>query len=160
MISNSALERRMTGQGDPRGAPGIMSRGANVYGGGSMSAHSGGGPQFGRPEEGPPGLGGAMPPGMGGEIPGAPAAPMDPAGAPGPGMAPVDNPMAPIVANMAQMQEFMPSPSGETMNPIMAALQQGGPPGNGGVGGNPNSVSPEIMAAIVRRLGAGGGANA
>lgn len=155
----------MTGQGDPRGASGIMARGANVYDGGSMSAQSGGGPQFGRPSSNPPGLGGMMPPGMGGEIPGAPAAGMDPAGAPGPGMAPVESPMAPIVANMNMMggmgggEMEMPSPSGETMNPIMAALQQGGPPGSGGVGGNPSNISPEIMAAIVRRLGAGGGAN-
>lgn len=149
---NDAIQRRLTGQPDARGPAGIMSRGSNVYNGGSSAAHSGGGPQFGRPPEmggGIPGLG-APPDPMGG-------APVDPAGAPGPGMMPVENPMAPIVANMQQMSDGMPSPSGETENPIIAALNQGGPPGMGGVGGNPSNVSPEIMAAIVRRLGAGGG---
>jgi len=146
MVSENAIQRRMTGQGDSRSMPGMLSRGANVYNGGSPAAHSGGGPQFGRPPTagGPP----MVPPGL--DMAG---------GAPGPGMAPVDNPMAPIVANMQQMQDFMPSPSGETANPILAALQQGGPPGMGGVGGNPNSVSPEIMAAIVRKLGTANGIN-
>lgn len=37
---------------DPRGKQGIYSRGMNVYNGGSNSAHSGGGPQFGRPRTG------------------------------------------------------------------------------------------------------------
>lgn len=145
---NDAIQRRLTGQGDSRGSAGILSRGPNVYNGGSNAAHSGGGPQFGRPPEMP---------GMDGEIPGAPPAVAGPGGAPGPGMMPVENPMAPIVANMQQMSDLMPSPSGETDNPILAALKQGGPPGMGGVGGNPSNISPEIMAAIVRRLGAGGG---
>lgn len=36
---------------DSRGPRGIFSRGANVYNGTSLSAHSGGGPQFGRPKK-------------------------------------------------------------------------------------------------------------
>lgn len=36
---------------DPRGIQGIFSRGANVYNGGTSSAHSGGGKQFGRPRK-------------------------------------------------------------------------------------------------------------
>lgn len=157
MVSPAAVQRRMTGQGDSRGPSGILSRGTNVYNGGSPAAHSGGGPQFGRPPT-PPGLGGNMPPGLGGPIPGAPPGDGGPmGGAPGPGMAPVESPMAPIVANMQQLESPMPSPAGEFDNPVLAALKQGGPPGMGGVGGNPSNVSPEIMAAIVRKLGAGGG---
>jgi len=148
MVSPAALERRMTGQGDSRGPSGILSRGSNIYNGGSPSAHSGGGPQFGRPAEMP---------GMGGEIAGVPPASGLTGGAPAPGMMPVENPMAPIVANMQQLQDGMPSPSGEVDNPVLAALKQGGPPGQGGAGGNPSNISPEIMAAVVRRLGAGGG---
>lgn len=146
MVANAAMQRRITGQPDSRGAQGIAARGANVYNGGSMSAHSGGGPQFGRPPMGPPNSppvgmanGNGLP--MGGE----------------PGMAPVQNPMAPILQNMQQLSDVIPSPSGETDNPVMAAMRQAAPPGPGGVGGNPTNVSPEIMAAIVRKLGAGNG---
>jgi len=41
---------------DPRGLQGIMSRGRNVYRGGSSAAHMGGGPQFGRPPSVPTAL--------------------------------------------------------------------------------------------------------
>lgn len=34
---------------DPRGLEGILARGSNVYNGAGNAAHSGGGPQFGRP---------------------------------------------------------------------------------------------------------------
>lgn len=37
---------------DSRGPIGILSRGKNIYNGGSTAAHSGGGPQFGRPANG------------------------------------------------------------------------------------------------------------
>lgn len=151
MVSPAAVQRRMTGQQDSRSTPGMLSRGSNVYNGGSPNAQSGGGPQFGRPPSSPPappGLGGGMPPGMGGPMP-----PNAMGGGP-----PVENPMAPIVQNMQQLENpLQPSPGGETANPIIEALKQGGPPGMGGVGGNPSNVSPEIMAAIVRKLGAGGG---
>lgn len=52
-MADAALQRRLLGVNDPRGPQGIMSRGANVYNGGSPSAHSGGGPQFGRPRTNP-----------------------------------------------------------------------------------------------------------
>lgn len=48
-MADMALQRRLLGQQDSRGPVGMLSRGANVYGGASMAAHSGGGPQFGRP---------------------------------------------------------------------------------------------------------------
>lgn len=158
MPSESAIKRRMTGQPDSRGPQGMMARGSNVYRGGAPNAHSGGGPQFGRPPVGSPNGGGMMPPpGNSGAPPagGMPPGMGPPGGMPPQGGAPpVDNPMAPILENMKQMEPIQPSPSGATGNPIMEAMQQGGPPGEGGVGGNPNQVSPEILAAIVRRLGA------
>lgn len=136
--NENAIKRRMTGQGDARSMQGTLSRGNNVYRGGMPNAQSGGGPQFGRPPAGPPG---GMPPGLASGMP----------------QQQPPNPMAPIVQNMQQLQGIMPTPSGATDNPVIAALQQGGPPGQGGVGGNPGRISPEIMAAIVRRLGAEGG---
>ena len=48
-MADMALQRRLLGQRDSRGMTGMLSRGANVYNGASMSAQSGGGPQFGRP---------------------------------------------------------------------------------------------------------------
>lgn len=48
--------RELAGMKDARGPQGIMARGANVYGGGSMAAQKGGGQQFGRPPIG--GMGG------------------------------------------------------------------------------------------------------
>lgn len=49
--SKSAIERRLRGMKDPRSTVGIMSRGKNIYKGTSHAAHSGGGPQFGRPRK-------------------------------------------------------------------------------------------------------------
>lgn len=49
MANNSA--RRLSGEQDSRGPKGIFSRGKNVYNGGTGAAHSGGGPQFGRPRK-------------------------------------------------------------------------------------------------------------
>lgn len=52
---NSILEllakkqQELNGIGDARSMPGIFSRGANVYNGTSLAAHSGGGVQYGRP---------------------------------------------------------------------------------------------------------------
>lgn len=51
-MNQAAIQRRL-GIQDPRGFGGIFSAGAPVYNGGSPSAHSGGGPQFGRPPENP-----------------------------------------------------------------------------------------------------------
>lgn len=48
-FGRAALERRFRGLRDPRGSSGIMSRGKNIYANGTFAAHSGGGPQFGRP---------------------------------------------------------------------------------------------------------------
>lgn len=42
---------RLNGIQDSRGPKGILSRGKNVYNGGTSAAHSGGGPQFGRPRK-------------------------------------------------------------------------------------------------------------
>lgn len=47
---NDAL-LKVLGIPDSRSLTGILSRGANVYKGASMSAHRGGGPQFGRPKK-------------------------------------------------------------------------------------------------------------
>ena len=44
-----AVRRRLQGMKDPRSKTGIMSRGLNVYANGTYAAHTGGGPQFGRP---------------------------------------------------------------------------------------------------------------
>ena len=46
---NPALLKRLRGFKDSRSKRAILSRGANVYKGVSMSAHRGGGQQFGRP---------------------------------------------------------------------------------------------------------------
>lgn len=46
---DTSLQKKLLGQQDSRGPVGILSRGANVYNGASMAAHSGGGSQFGRP---------------------------------------------------------------------------------------------------------------
>ncbi len=46
---NNAIQKRLTGIQDSRGPVGIAARGANIYRGGSHAAHSGGGPQYGRP---------------------------------------------------------------------------------------------------------------
>ena len=43
---------KLQGLKDSRGPVGILSRGKNIYNGGSGAAHSGGGPQFGRPANG------------------------------------------------------------------------------------------------------------
>lgn len=40
---------KLLGERDSRGMQGIFARGSNVYNGGTSAAHSGGGPQFGRP---------------------------------------------------------------------------------------------------------------
>lgn len=45
------LKKRQLGVRDSRGIVGILSRGKNVYRGGTPNAHSGGGPQFGRPSK-------------------------------------------------------------------------------------------------------------
>ncbi len=45
------LSTNLTGQRDARGMQGIFSRGKAVYNGGTSAAHSGGGPQFGRPRK-------------------------------------------------------------------------------------------------------------
>lgn len=45
------LLKKLQGISDPRSTKGIFSRGANIYNSGSHSAHSGGGPQFGRPSK-------------------------------------------------------------------------------------------------------------
>lgn len=47
-VPHRAIERRL-GIQDPRSTQGIMAAGAPVYRGGLGNAHSGGGPQFGRP---------------------------------------------------------------------------------------------------------------
>jgi hypothetical protein len=47
----AALQRKLMGVPDARGPVGILSRGANVYRGTSLHAHSGGGPQYGRPRK-------------------------------------------------------------------------------------------------------------
>lgn len=44
-----AVRRRLAGVRDSRGMSGIMGRGKNIYANGTYAAHSGGGPQFGRP---------------------------------------------------------------------------------------------------------------
>ena len=44
-----ALLKELYGMKDSRSSKGIMARGSNIYKGGSTSAHSGGGTQFGRP---------------------------------------------------------------------------------------------------------------
>lgn len=44
------LMKSLHGQKDARSSVGIFSRGKNVYNGASSSAHSGGGPQYGRPK--------------------------------------------------------------------------------------------------------------
>lgn len=141
-MPNEALKRRLTGQKDSRSTQGIMSRGANVYNGGTPNATSGGGPGFGRPpgipqtppvpggmQPGmptPPPMGGMQPPGLTSGGPPAPGAPPD---------------MSSIVQSM-----------------IQNAPPQYGPPGMGGVGGNPTpGIPPELLAALGRRLGAGGG---
>jgi hypothetical protein len=43
------LKKQQLGVRDSRGMVGILSRGKNVYRGGVPNAHSGGGPQYGRP---------------------------------------------------------------------------------------------------------------
>lgn len=43
--------RAVMGIVDARSKRGILSRGANIYKGGSNAAHKGGGPQFGRPKK-------------------------------------------------------------------------------------------------------------
>lgn len=48
-MADPALQKRLFGQQDSRGPVGMLARGKNVYNGASMAAHSGGGPQFGRP---------------------------------------------------------------------------------------------------------------
>lgn len=48
---NGSLLRRLSGEKDSRGKIGIFSRGKNIYRGGSRSAHSGGGIQYGRPKK-------------------------------------------------------------------------------------------------------------
>jgi hypothetical protein len=48
-FGRDAIQRRLRGIHEPAGMVGILGRGRNVYGGGSNVAHSGGGPQFGRP---------------------------------------------------------------------------------------------------------------
>lgn len=48
-VTQQALERRLSGVQDHRSMVGILSRGKNIYNGGSSAAHRGGGPQFGRP---------------------------------------------------------------------------------------------------------------
>lgn len=53
MAMNSALQKRLLGQVDSRGMQGIFSRGKNIYHGGTNAAHSGGGPQYGRPRKRP-----------------------------------------------------------------------------------------------------------
>lgn len=45
------LLQSLSGEKDSRGIQGIFSRGKNVYHGGIGAAHSGGGPQFGRPSK-------------------------------------------------------------------------------------------------------------
>lgn len=45
------LGRRLAGELDSRSRQAIFSRGKNVYNGGTSAAHSGGGPQFGRPRK-------------------------------------------------------------------------------------------------------------
>lgn len=52
-MANSNLMGKLQGNKDSRGLQGILSRGTNVYNGGSTAAHSGGGPQFGRPKKNP-----------------------------------------------------------------------------------------------------------
>lgn len=52
-MADAALQRRLFGQQDSRGPVGMMARGANVYNGASLAAHSGGGSQFGRPRTNP-----------------------------------------------------------------------------------------------------------
>lgn len=47
---NPKLAKRLSGIKDSRSTQGIVSRGANIYKGASMSAHKGGGSQFGRPK--------------------------------------------------------------------------------------------------------------
>lgn len=42
---------KLLGLDDSRSTRGILSRGANVYKGGSASAHKGGGAQYGRPSK-------------------------------------------------------------------------------------------------------------
>lgn len=49
--SVQALMKELSGHQDSRSLKGILSRGANVYKGGSSRAHSGGGKQFGRPSK-------------------------------------------------------------------------------------------------------------
>lgn len=44
-----AVRRRLQGLQDSRSRIGILSRGKNIYNGTSYAAHSGGGPQYGRP---------------------------------------------------------------------------------------------------------------
>lgn len=55
-VYRDSIERRLRGQKDSRSTQGIMSRGANVYNGGSNAAQRGGGSQFGRPSGGRGGL--------------------------------------------------------------------------------------------------------
>lgn len=43
--------KRLNGEQDSRSMIGMLSRGKNIYNGGSKAAHSGGGAQFGRPKE-------------------------------------------------------------------------------------------------------------
>ena len=51
---SSILKRKNPDQQpDSRSTQGILSRGKNIYNGGSNAAHRGGGPQYGRPREGP-----------------------------------------------------------------------------------------------------------
>lgn len=49
LSSLQSLLKELHGHKDSRSLKGILSRGANVYKGGSSRAHFGGGQQFGRP---------------------------------------------------------------------------------------------------------------
>lgn len=48
-MADAAMQRRLMGQKDSRSTQGIISRGANVYKGGTSAARTGGGPNIGRP---------------------------------------------------------------------------------------------------------------
>jgi len=153
MFNKKAIERRL-GMQDSRGPQGIMSRGANVYNGGTPQAQSGGGPQFGRPSNQS-----GQAPQAGGEDAGALSpslttllGSLPPQAAGPPSMAAAGGaPLPPGIASQAGIPGGLPGglpPTGAPVPPGAGLGQQGG--------SDPTQMAA-IMAILQKRYGGGAG---
>lgn len=127
MAQDDALKRRLSGNKDSRGPQGIMSRGKNVYNGGTNAARSGGGANIGRPPT--PG---------GGSAGGAMNANI---GKPGVG----SDAGVPSLSDIIQRMTNIAAPPVEKNAMNSTGQVAPGPPGIGGVGGG--SPMPEMQGA-------------